>query len=272
MCSNETVSIIMGIYNCADTLSEAIDSIIKQTYTNWELILCDDCSTDNKTYELALAYRDKYPDKIIVIRNHINSKLAYSLNRCLEKATGKFIARMDGDDISVINRLEKQVNFLKNNPEYHLVGTLMRRFDNNGEHDVIPMIEYPNKYSLKKGVPFSHATIMTYKYVYDELGGYNERLFRSQDYELWFRFYAKGYKGYNIQEPLYLVREDIHAIKRRTLKNRISVLLIQYNGYKQLNYPLYWYYMPILIFFKAFVPKSVICLYRKYQSNKFINK
>ena len=260
---NDKVSIIMGIYNCADTLSEAIDSIIKQTYTNWELIICDDCSTDNKTYQLALSYQEKNPTKIIVIRNNVNSKLAYSLNRCLEKATGKFIARMDGDDISIENRLEKQINFLRNNPEYQLVGTLMRRFDSRGTHDVIPIIEYPNKFSLRNGVSFAHATIMTYKYVYDELGGYNEKLFRSQDYDLWFRFYSKGFKGYNLQESLYLVREDIHAIKRRTLKNRLCIMKIQYKGYRLLDYPYIWYIIPIILVFKSCVPSFVYYLYRK---------
>ena len=64
------ISIIMGIYNCADTLPQAIDSILAQTYTNWQLILCDDCSTDN-TYDIAKSYKEKHPEKIILIRNPI---------------------------------------------------------------------------------------------------------------------------------------------------------------------------------------------------------
>ena len=104
----EKVSIIMGIYNCQDTLPEAIDSILEQTYTNWELILCDDCSTDN-TYSIAEQYKNKYPEKIILIRNSENKKLAFTLNHCLEYATGEYVARMDGDDISAPNRFEKQL-------------------------------------------------------------------------------------------------------------------------------------------------------------------
>ena len=105
----------MGIYNCADTLSEAIDSIINQTYTNWQLILCDDCSTDN-TYNVAKSYQEKYPEKIVLVRNEVNSRLAFSLNHCLKYADGEFIARMDGDDISVSNRFEVQLKFLNDHP------------------------------------------------------------------------------------------------------------------------------------------------------------
>ena len=68
---NEQISVIMGIYNCADTLSDAIDSILAQTYTNWQLILCDDCSTD-KTYDIAKSYQERFPDKIILIQNETN--------------------------------------------------------------------------------------------------------------------------------------------------------------------------------------------------------
>ena len=106
------VSILMGIYNCADTLSDAIDSIIKQTYVNWELILCDDGSQDD-TYQVALKYQEKYPDKIILLKNKKNIRLAASLNRCAQYATGEYVARMDGDDLSLPNRFEKQVFFFR---------------------------------------------------------------------------------------------------------------------------------------------------------------
>ena len=77
------ISVIMAIYNCAEYLSEAIDSILSQTYTNWELILCDDASTDN-TYQVALNYQNRFPHKIVLLRNETNSKLSYSLNHCLK--------------------------------------------------------------------------------------------------------------------------------------------------------------------------------------------
>ena len=105
------ISIIMGIYNCAETLSDAIDSIIAQTYDNWELIMCDDGSTDN-TYNIAQEYKERYPDKIVLLKNEKNMGLNYTLNKCLEVASGEYIARMDGDDISLPTRFEKEIGFL----------------------------------------------------------------------------------------------------------------------------------------------------------------
>ena len=113
---NKKVSIIMGIYNCASTLPEAIDSIINQTYNNWELIMCDDGSVDN-TYEIADKYRNQYPKKIVLLKNEKNMGLNYTLNECLKHSSGEYIARMDGDDLSLPTRLEKEVAFLENNTQ-----------------------------------------------------------------------------------------------------------------------------------------------------------
>ena len=88
------VSIIMGIYNCATTLPEAIDSIFAQTYSDWQLILCDDGSKDG-TYVVAKAYQERLPDKIILLKNEENMGLNHTLNRCLQVAAGEYVARMD---------------------------------------------------------------------------------------------------------------------------------------------------------------------------------
>ena len=265
------VSIIMGVYNCADTLSKAIESILAQTYTEWELIMCDECSTDN-TYSVADSYQKQYPDKIVLLKNETNKKLAYSLNRCLESAKGDLIARMDGDDISVPERLEKQVKFLTNHPEYQLVGTLMQRFDESGLAGVENKEEFPNKYSMLVGSPFNHATILTYKYVYDSVGGYTveKRTERGQDYDLWFKFFAKGYAGYNMQEPLYLVKEDVGAIKRRTAKSRMRALKTTKIGYKLLGFPKRYYYnVFIKACIKSIIPSWMVKKYRDKQKKNY---
>ena len=269
---SEKISIIMGIYNCADTLSEAIDSILSQTYTNWQLIMCDDCSTDN-TYDIAVEYQSRYPEKIIVIRNDVNSKLAFSLNRCLERADGEYIARMDGDDISTTDRFEKQVAFLQNNPDIDLVGTYMQRFDGDIYADVVKTPLNPDKYTLKNAVPFNHATIMTYKRVYDVLGGYTVSSItaRAEDFDLWFKFFAAGFTGENIAQPLYFVRENIAAIKRRTFKSRWNAFKVRVHGHKLLNYPRIWIVKSFFItLFKSITPDFITGLYRWFQ--KKINK
>ena len=274
MLIKDKISILMGIYNCASTLPEAIDSIIAQTYTNWELIMCDDCSTDN-TYEIAEEYRKKYPDKIKLIKNEKNSKLAFTLNHCLEEADGEYIARMDGDDISIRDRFEKQINYLKTHPDIQLVGSSMQQFNEvDGNIAIVSKPEHTDKDTLKTSIPFNHATIMTYHYVYDELGGYtvSKRTERGQDYDLWFRFFAKGYIGDNRSEPLYLVREDMNAIKRRTFRVRWSVFRTTIFGYRLLGYPKKLLLKEFVITLtKSLTPSKFQYWYRKLQQRKTEN-
>ena len=122
------VSVIMGIYNCASTLDESIGSILNQSYSNWELIMCDDGSMGD-TYQKALFYKKKYGDRIILLRNEHNMGLNYTLNKCLEVATGDYVARMDGDDISLPTRFEKEVRYLEEHSEMAIVSTPMIFFD-----------------------------------------------------------------------------------------------------------------------------------------------
>lgn len=265
------ISILMGIYNCAPTLEEAIDSILNQTYTNWELILCDDCSTDD-TFKIAESYQKQYPGKIILLRNEKNSRLAYTLNHCLDAATGEFVARMDGDDISVPERFEKQVAFLRSHPDIVLVGTAMQRFSDDGSLGAIAYCEeYPDKDTpYKKGLVFNHATIMAYRSVYNVLGGYTvcPRTVRGQDRDLWYRFLAAGYRGANLQEPLYMVRENEEAIKRRSAKVRWNSYKTEMIGYKALGYPVYRYIKPTLRLSKICVPSGLMLRYRDWQSQR----
>ncbi len=265
------VSVIMGIYNCSNYLPKAIESIVNQTYTNWELILCDDASTDD-TYEIAKEYAEKYLDKIILLRNEVNSKLSFTLNHCLEHATGEYVARMDADDLCVPERFEKQVEFLNEHQDIALVGTSMQRFSDEGLADILYALEKPDRYSLRSAMPFFHATIMMRKSAYDALGGYtvSKRTARGQDYDMWFRFYALGLTGANLQEPLYLVREDKAAIRRRTFKTRWNAYKTTRYGFKLLKYPKRWIIKPTLIFvFKSLCPYWIQDKYRAHQKRKF---
>jgi len=263
------VSIIMGIYNCSATLPEAMDSILAQTFSDWELILCDDCSTDN-TLALAQMYEKRFPQKIKVLQNVQNSKLPYTLNHCLQYAAGEYIARMDGDDISLPQRLQKQVEFLDANPDVAVVSTAMIAFDENGERGVRRKLEYPDRYSLVSNPCFDHATIMMRKSVYDKLGGYtvSKRTERGQDYDLWFRFFAAGYKGYNMQEAYYKVREDTTTFSRRTLRSRFYIAQTMFKGYRLLRYPVRYYPYILKQFVAGFTPVFLLNLYRKYQDKK----
>lgn len=257
-----TVSIIMATYNCEDTLRRAIDSILNQTYKDWEFIICDDCSSDN-TYDILQEYQSKYPDKFVILKNQVNSKLPYSLNRCLEVAKGTLIARMDGDDESCPERLERQVDFLNNNHEYSMVGTAMTPFDEHGQKPIRYAKEIPEARDMLRRSPFFHATILMRKEAYDRVGGYtvSKRTVRAQDYDMWFRFFALGMRGYNLQEALYLVLEDTNAIKRRTLKTRCYEVQTKIKGYRLLHYPWYLYVFAFKPIFAALTPA---CIMQKY--------
>lgn len=267
---NNKISVIMSVYNCSVYLPDAIESILNQTYTNWELILCDDASTDG-TYEIADAYRKRFPDKIILVRNEENRKLPYSLNRCLKYATGKYIARMDGDDKCRPERFDHQISFLREHPEYDLVGTAMQRFRDNELGMIDYSVDNPDYYTLRTNIPFHHATILTYKYIYDKVGGYtvSRRTERGQDYDLWFKFYHEGFRGYNLREALYLVREDSDAVRRRSVKVRINGIKTTLIGFKLLNYPWWWTIKPVTVsLLKCAVPYRLIDLYRDFQNKR----
>ena len=263
------VSIIMGIYNCENTLAEAIDSILAQTYTNWELIMCDDGSTDG-TYTLAKKYKEAFPDKIILLKNERNMKLSFTLNRCLEAATGELIARMDGDDVSHKDRFEKQVAFLLDHPDIQLVGCAMRRFDEKGFHDIMHPVLEPDRWTLRYRVPFYHATILTYHKVYEALHGYTDtdRATRVEDRDLWFRFYANGFSGANMHEALYDVRENADTISRRTALSRFQSLRTTVFGYRLLGYPKRWLLREVFtLIAKSIIPYRIKQWFRDRRKN-----
>ena len=262
------VSVIMGIYNCASFLSTAVESVLAQTYTDWELVMCDDGSKDN-TYEVALSYAERYPNKIVVLKNEKNMHLAATLNHCLSVARGKYIARMDADDRCMPERFAEEVAFLEANPEIDCVGSGMIIFDENGERGIRLNIEKPTKDFLIYTTPFAHPTIMMKKSVYDALGGYttSEKSLRCDDTELWFRFYAAGYKGYNIQKPLYYYHESEKDFSKRSFKSSLETFEVCVNGYRMLGYPWWKYVYALKPIISALMPNKLM-----YQYHKLVDK
>lgn len=241
MKSKPLISILMGIYNCAETLEEAVQCIFNQTYDNWELIMCDDCSSDN-TYEIAhnLAKQDA---RIVLLQNQKNMTLAPTLNKCLEVSRGEYIARMDGDDCCDEQRLQKELEFLETHSEYSLVSCQMNLFDAEGVYKTISHMSEPQKKDFPKKSQFCHAGCMMKMSVMKELGGYSIATSRNrvEDYDLWIRLYYAGYKGYNLQEPLYSMRDDRNAQRRRNLRNRINESKVKYQACRMFNLPLQYY-------------------------------
>ena len=262
------ISVLMAIYNCADTLSEALDSLfIAQTYQGFKVILCDDSSTDT-TYEIAKEYAGKYPDRIILLKNESNMKLPASLNRCLEYADTEYIARMDGDDISKPTRFQEEIDFLDNHPEYAIVSTAMEYFDENGIFMIGKAIEKPDERAFIGSTPHAHAPAVIRTYVIKEVGGYTCKSYtqRGQDVDLCSKIYSRGYKGYNISAALYQMRDDKKAYKRRTLKEAVRSVVRNYKIYQRLGIPFKYYltiFRPLIL---CLIPQS---LYLYLHKRKF---
>ncbi|MBV7440790.1 glycosyltransferase [Weeksellaceae bacterium TAE3-ERU29] len=234
------ISVIMGLYNCADTLPEAIDSLLNQTYKAFKVIMCDDGSTDH-TYSTAKEYADKY-DNFILLKNDTNLGLNKTLNKCLNYVDTEFVARMDADDISLPQRFELQIKFLETYKEFDFVSSPMIYFDEKGDFRIGKVFLEPSNYHFIKGTPFCHAPSMIRKKAYDLVGGYSEdkKLLRVEDYHLWFKMYSKNLKGANLQEPLYKMRDNRNAFHRRKFKYRVNEMYVKSIGYRMLKLPLYY--------------------------------
>ena len=233
------ISILMGIYNCAPTLPEAIDSILTQTYTNWELILCDDGSSDD-TYAVAKTFQLQHPKKIILLRNELNMGLNNTLNRCLDHATGEFIARMDGDDISLPTRFETELDYLLAHPEYAIVSCPMIYFDESGDfRQGKCTCEAPEPAMLVHGTIHCHAPCMVRTEAIRAVGGYSvdRKLLRVEDWHLWMKLYAAGYRGRNLTHPLYKMRDDQAAVSRRKFRYRFNEAYLSLLAVKTFRLP-----------------------------------
>lgn len=237
-----TVSVIMGIYNCASTLEEAINSIVNQTFADWELIMCDDGPQDN-TLEVALDFKGKYPSKIVVLKNEKNLGLNATLNKCLAIAKGEYIARMDGDDICAPERFAEELAVLQNEPDISIVSTDMSYFDESGTWGKICHPIYPQGIDFLYETPFCHAPCMVRKEAYNAVNGYtvDKKLLRVEDYHLWMKMYKAGYRGKNIGKVLYSMRDDRNAYSRRKFRYRLNSAYVICLTVKELKLPVWGY-------------------------------
>lgn len=268
MCENNQtilVSVLMGIYNCADTLAESIESVLNQTHSNIEFIMCDDGSTDN-TYEIASEYARR-DSRIVLLKNEKNITLGPTLNKCLEYATGKYCARMDGDDLSTPDRFEKQVAFLETHPEYDVVGSFMQIY---GTDKLRVVCEYPEIELLVKRNPCCHATIMMRTDVYREIEGYSKdpKLTRIEDVDMFWRFYLAGHKAANIQEALYIVRENPDTFKRRKAKFSFAVAAYLAKRCHEANIPLKSRIFVLKPVIAAIAPNELVRFYHRVKDRR----
>lgn len=232
------ISVLMSVLNCEKTLEESLSCLAAQTETRWECIICDDGSSD-KTSLVIERWKKEFPDKFIFLKNNENKGLSFSLNRCLRHASGDYIARMDGDDLCSPKRFEKELEYFYAHPEIDIVSTDMHCFDKDGVWGLRAYPTNPQPADLVHGTPFCHAGCMVRRMAIQKVGGYSENteFERVEDYELWVRMYAVGYRGGNIHEPLYQMRDDRNAASRRKWKYRINEAVVRILAIKKLHLP-----------------------------------
>lgn len=213
------ISVVMSVYNGEAFLREAIESILEQTFSDFEFIIIDDASKDGSR-EIILSYKDS---RIVFVQNEGNLGLTKSLNIGIRRARGKYIARMDADDISLPQRFERQLEFMDAHPDCAACGTWYSvvdsalKFQYKVEHRTDP--EGINT-ALFFYNPIAHPTVIFRKEAVLNAEGYNEDFRRSQDYELWIRLSLMGYKMSNLSEILLLYRMSSGNITTTDLESQ----------------------------------------------------
>lgn len=197
------VSVIIPVYNVEKYVGSCLDSMISQTYSNLEIWIVDDASTDG-TIEEVSQFNDS---RIQILQNKTNLGLAASVNRAILQAKGKYIARMDGDDRSMPTRIEKQVKFLEHHSNISILGSAMQSFGQSNYAHYFPPTHAACKARLLFNVCFGHPTVLIRKTVFDDPRNfYKEELQQySEEYELWCRL-VDNYQFANLEEVLVMYR------------------------------------------------------------------
>ena len=207
---NPTVSVIMSVYKePIEWLKASIESILNQTFKDFEFIIVLDEPNNHEAEKIILEYASKDP-RIIFIKNNANIGLTESLNKALKIARGKYIARMDADDIALEHRLENQVNFLEKNPDIYLVGSAVYKMDEDGNIFGEMHPPYLNNFKDLEKIMICgrtiafHPTWLFRRELIEKVGVY--RLLLAQDFDFLLRVLDAGFKISNINEPLLKYR------------------------------------------------------------------
>lgn len=229
------VSVIIPTFNATKSIERTLDSILCQTYQNFEIIIVDDKSTDG-TFELLKKLKKK-DKRINIYQNHQNCKSAYTRNKAIALSLGKYIMQMDDDDYCSKDRMEKQVEFLDNHKSYDFVGSNSFLFDDEGIYGAMKMIEFPSKRDLIKTSPFINPSVMFRKHSLNKVNGYrvSNETTRAQDYDLYLRMYVLGMKGYNIQENLIYYYKDTKTFNKSSFHYRFGEAKFRYRNFKKMG-------------------------------------
>lgn len=265
MTNNSTplISVAIGTHNGSKCIEQAINSILNQTYQSFEIIVCDDCSTDNTvTIIKSLMTKD---NRIHLLQNPVNVGLNITLNNCIEASHGSLIARMDDDDVSHPERFERQIAYLNEHPEIAFVGTSKRYFDEHGCWGQAIAKVHPSIKDIFTSHAFSHPTVIIRKEALTAVGNYSSDKLnrRGQDYDLWCKLYKAGYRGANLSDILFDYYESRGSVKRRKLKFRIDHIRKELFWRKELQLPVSYLRFPLMDLIKCFMPDFFYLKLRK---------
>jgi len=255
------ISVVMPVYNGEQFVAKAMESILNQTFKAFEFIIIDNKSTDD-TVKIIKSFNDS---RIKLIQNEKNFGIATSLNKGIKQSRGQYIARMDADDISYPNRLEEQVSFLEKSPGISVLGTYASLFNEKGR--IWESLRPPVVPTLKDwlwGSKVIHASVMMKKQDVQNVGGYDPKTYRVEDYDLWLRMIIKGYVIRTLPKELYGIHWDLSNYCRKNRKSLVSETKYKLMRFRDLGVPLYKYPLAFKPILPIFVPKSLYFLLHSY--------
>jgi glycosyltransferase involved in cell wall biosynthesis len=218
------ISVVMPVYNTSKYLAKAIESVLNQTFQDFELIIIDDCSTDESW--LMISKYAKQNSRIRAVRNTDNMGIAYTRNRGLELAKADIVAIADSDDVNNLNRLDLQFEYLRKNPNVSIVGSYAQVINEKDvDIELIKFASTPTK--LRKTFfyhyPFLQPTTMYRKRHVLAVGGYREKYSLVDEIDLYLRLFFCGYSGANIPQPLVHYRRHAESTLKNSAK-KINVI------------------------------------------------
>ena len=216
----EKYSVLMSIYRkeSPEFFRVAFESMVKQTVKPDEIVLVEDGPLTNELYAIIKEFKEKYPNLLHITINEKNLGLGLALNKGVRACRNELIARMDTDDISILNRCEKQLKFFSDNPSTSILGGQIEEFivsiNNVVGRRIVPKTDYELKKYIKKRCPFNHMTVMFRKSDVLAVGNYQD-WYWNEDYYLWIRLALKGYKFANLSDVLVYTRVGRDMYQRR---------------------------------------------------------
>lgn len=250
-------------YNCEHFISLSIQSVLNQTFSDFELIITDDGSTD-KTKDIVLAFKDH---RIKYLSDGENRGIAYRLNQQIKIAKGEYFIRMDADDIMFPDRLEKQINYLEEHPDIDVIGSSAIVIDNFNKILGIRPASYISKKYIYKKVPFIHPTVIG-KTQWFRTYMYSEDLSGVEDFDLWIRSYP--YSSFQlIKEPLLFYRDPLvfsfnkYLFRQRQLRKCLLEHCTKYIFFYFISIIIYSYIKQILLFLSILTHTNTYLISRR---------